>query len=176
MGSCATPPTTWNQSAATQDLRGWFGRLASFLTVLTLVVLGIAYTMSRNNVADPDIWWHLHNAQYLFEHHALPNADAYSFTVSGHPWMNHEWMAEVPYYLGWRAYGLAGIQGVELLVLSAIFLGLLYLCYREPATIRLPWRPAVLACFWRRFRSVPAPSYSDIYFWYCCSWFSNAIA
>ncbi len=124
-------------SAASLPARGigvvkeGLSRAASFITVLTLLVLGTTYVLSRDSVADPDIWWHLHNAQYLFQQHHLPNKDAYSFTVPGHAWMNHEWLGEIPYYLGWRAFGLAGIQATELLVLSGIFLGLLYLCYQE---------------------------------------------
>ena len=49
----------------------------------------------------------------------------------GAPWINHEWLAEVPYYLAWRAWGLAGINAVTLVVIEFIFLGLLYLCYQE---------------------------------------------
>ena len=67
----------------------------------------------------------------LFQHHQLPRFDMYSFTVAGAPWINHEWLSEVPYYLAWRAWGLAGINAVMLVVIELIFLGLLYLCYQE---------------------------------------------
>jgi hypothetical protein len=30
------------------------------------------------------------------QHHALPRSDMYSFTVAGHPWLNHEWLGELP--------------------------------------------------------------------------------
>jgi hypothetical protein len=112
----------------------WRERLfpyCSFHVVITLIVVGFIFTLSRKGIADPDIWWHLHNAQYLAQHHALPNSDMYSFTVAGHPWMNHEWLSELPYYYGWRALGLAGVNAVTFAVLTLIFLGVLYLAYRE---------------------------------------------
>jgi len=111
-------------------------RASSFFVVLTVLVLTIVFTMAHGSIQDPDIWWHLHNADYLFQHHALPRADMYSFTVPGHAWINHEWLSEVPYYLAWRRFGLAGIQAVMLAILSLIFLGVLYLAYRESSNYK----------------------------------------
>ncbi len=122
------------------DLRGTKSRAGlgrrlqlafSFLTMLTFLLITLQFVMTRGSIADPDIWWHLRNAEYLFQNHQLPRQDLFSFTVPGVPWINHEWLAEVPYYLAWRAWGLAGINVVTLLVIELIFLGLLYLCYQE---------------------------------------------
>lgn len=113
---------------------GWRERLfpaVSFHVVLTLILLALVFALSRRGISDPDIWWHLHNADYLVRQHNLPRADMYSFTVPGHAWINHEWLAELPYYFAWCALGLGGINAVMFAVLALIFLGLLYLCYRE---------------------------------------------
>src|SRR5689334_9217032 len=87
--------------------RGWLRAGTSFLTVLTLVMIGIQYiySMYKPDLNDPDIWWHLRNAQYLLQHHQFPRFDMYSFTAAGHPWINHEWLSEVPYYVAYRAFG-----------------------------------------------------------------------
>src|SRR5262245_19818713 len=58
----------------------------SFLTVLTFLLATVQFIMARGQVIDPDIWWHLRNAQYLMQHHQLPRYDMYSFTVTGVPW------------------------------------------------------------------------------------------
>lgn len=108
----------------------------SFPVVLTFMVLTLVFTLAHGIVADPDIWWHLHNAEYLVQHHSLPRSDMYSFTVQGQPWMNHEWLAELPYYLGWRFLGLNGLDAVAVFVLSLTFLGILYLSYRECGNIK----------------------------------------
>src|SRR5437870_10479669 len=112
-------------------LHRWLRLGLSFPVMLTVLLVTLQFMMSHRNVADPDIWWHLRNAEYLFQHHQLPRFDMYSFTVAGHPWINHEWLSEVPYYLAWRVGGLAGINAVMFGVISLIFLGLRYLCYRE---------------------------------------------
>src|ERR1700758_5290172 len=79
--------------------------VVSFLVVLTFLVVGIVFVLAHGSVADPDIWWHLHNADYLVHHHSFSRYDMYFFTVQGHPWMNHEWLAELPYYFAWRTLG-----------------------------------------------------------------------
>jgi hypothetical protein len=113
---------------------GWRSRLfyaMSFPVVLTVIVTAVIFTLSRKGIPDPDIWWHLHNADFLVHHHALPRNDLYSFTVPGHPWINHEWLAELPYYFAWRALGLSGINAMMFGALVLVFLGTLYLSYRE---------------------------------------------
>ncbi len=131
------------------ELRGWLRHTFSFLTVLTVLLVTLQFIMARGSVADPDIWWHLRNAEYLFHSHQLPRYDMYSFTVAGHPWINHEWLAEVPYYLAWRADGLAGIHAVMLVVIELIFLGLLYLCYRESGH----FKASIVACCFLTFQA-----------------------
>jgi len=122
-----SPEITWTN----MDFRGKLRTALSFLTMLTFLLITLQFVLSRGDVADPDIWWHLRNADYLFQHHQLPRFDMYSFTVAGAPWINHEWLSEVPYYLAWRTWGLAGINAVMLVMIELIFLGLLYLCYQE---------------------------------------------
>jgi len=113
------------------DWRDRICPFVSFQVVLTFIVLTVVFVFAHGSIADPDIWWHLHNADYLAQHHTLPRYDMYSFTAPGHPWINHEWLAELPYYFAWRALGLRGIDAVTFAILGLIFLGLLYLCYRQ---------------------------------------------
>jgi hypothetical protein len=122
----------WSQAWLSHRLRTAF----SFLTMLTFLLVTLQFVASRGSIADPDIWWHLRNAEYLFQHHQLPRYDLYSFTVAGSPWISHEWLAEVPYYLAWRAWGVAGLNAATFLVIALIFLGLLYLCYQESGNFK----------------------------------------
>ncbi len=126
--------------------KGWrqrFNRAASFLVMLTFLTLTLIFTLAHGGIADPDIWWHLHNAEYLVQHHSLPRFDTYSFTVAGHAWINHEWLAEIPYYVGWRLLGLRGLDVVTFMILSLIFSGTLYLCYKESEN----YKAAIPACW-----------------------------
>ena len=138
------PLGTLEEAPPSADRLDWRRRYRSIITfpvVLTFVVLTVVFTLAHGIVADPDIWWHLHNAEYLVQQHSLPGYDMYSFTVPGHPWMNHEWLAELPYYFAWRVLGLRGIDALSVAVLSSIFLGVLYLSYRECGN----YKAAVLA-------------------------------
>ncbi len=122
--------------------RPWFRTVFSFLAMLTMLVVAIGFMMENKGIQDPDIWWHLRNAEYLFQNHQLPRQDLFSFTVAGHPWINHEWLAEIPYYLAWRAAGLVGVKILTIAVIELIFLGLVYLCYQESRN----FKASVAAC------------------------------
>ena len=114
----------------------------SFLAVLVVLLIGWQFTFVGSGLNDPDIWWHLRNAQYLFHTHHLPVHDMYSFTVAGHYWVSHEWLSEIPYYLTYRALGLCGLKVLTFLVLDVIFLLLLYLCYQESHN----FKASIVAC------------------------------
>ena len=115
----------------------------SFPVMLVAWIILVVVRLAERNLPDPDIWWHLRNAQYLFANPQLPNLDTYSFTVAGQPWMNHEWLGEIPYYLAWRAFGLMGIEILMLLLLESIFLLLVYLSYQRSRHIKA----SILACW-----------------------------
>lgn len=120
-------PKTW-----TEALRWVF----SFPAVLIMLIVGTVYAQARHGLADPDIWWHLRNAEYLLTNHRFIHTDMYSFTVAGHPWVDPEWLAEVPYFLAWRAFGLMGIKVLSIVAIEVVFLGLLYLCWKESGKIK----------------------------------------
>jgi hypothetical protein len=113
----------------------------AFPVVLTFIILTLVFIVAHGKVADPDVWWHLHNAEYLVHNHSLPRQDTYSFTVSGHAWINHEWLADLPYYFAWKLFGLRGIDALAVSLLSLIYLGVLYLSWRESGN----FKAAVLA-------------------------------
>lgn len=50
--------------------KGWFRAITSFFGVLTLILIAIQfiYAMYRQDINDPDIWWHMRDAQLLLEH------------------------------------------------------------------------------------------------------------
>src|SRR2546428_5707210 len=112
------------------ELRRWLLIAFPFPVVLTMLVVALQFIMTRRGMGDPDIWWHLRNAEYLLNHFQLPRFDMYSYTVGGHPWINHEWMSEVPFLLAWRLGGLVGVKSLSIAVIVATFLALLYLCYK----------------------------------------------
>lgn len=85
---------------------------------------------------DPDIWWHMRNAQILLTTHQFIRWDLYSFSTAGKPWVNPEWMAEIPYYLGFRWLGELGLFLVMLLAVELFIAGMLVRCYQRSGEIK----------------------------------------
>jgi hypothetical protein len=57
---------------------------------------------------DPDYWWHARTGQLILESGTVPRTDPYSFTAYGQPWVAHEWLTEVIFYLVQRQFGYVG--------------------------------------------------------------------
>lgn len=89
------------------------------LLFLFPVMFTQALNWQQKVVADPDIWWHLANARQLFAQHHFLRIETTSFTVAGRPWIDPEWLAEIPYWAGYRALGLRGLYLMTWFVLSA---------------------------------------------------------
>jgi hypothetical protein len=137
--------------APVSDRNPSFWRLLfSFPAMLTVLVLCVVWILSSGKTNDPDIWWHLRNAEYLIQNHQFPNHDVFSFTVAGRDWMNYEWLSEIPFYLAYRVNGMAGVNILWMLLVQAIFLGLLYLAYRSSGN----FKASVLACGFCGFLAV----------------------
>jgi hypothetical protein len=76
------------------------------------LVLLVAIFQFSENTADPDLWGHIVFGQHILQSGTIPKADFYSWTANGHPWINHEVLAEI--LLG-GAHALWGGTGVLLL-------------------------------------------------------------
>lgn len=129
---------TWERQPAVlvRSQASLLRRVFFFPAALAALVAATVFAIARKGLADPDIWWHLRNSEYLLTSHEWLRADVYSYTVHGQPWIDHEWLAEIPYYLAWRGFGIVGIKAVSFLILELIFAGLLYLCWRKSGNIK----------------------------------------
>lgn len=81
------------------------------------------FVFDSNSIADPDIWWHLRNAQVFVQTHSVVHYDFYSFTATGSRWINEAWLSELPYYFAWQWFGIRGIYLVMLAEIELILLG-----------------------------------------------------
>jgi hypothetical protein len=129
----AVEPISETVDAVPDEARrpGPVDRILSFPVLVAGVFAWAVYTLIPQSLADPDIWWHLRNAQYQIRTHSFIQRDMYSFTALGAPWMNHEWLSEIPYYLGWRVLGDRGVFLVMAAAIVTVLLGVFYLAYRR---------------------------------------------
>jgi hypothetical protein len=120
-------------------------RLVSFPAMLVSILFVSPFFASLDIqqggpvMRDPDLWWHLRNAQILLTSHHFIRQDIYSFTTVGQPWINPEWLAEIPYYLAFRAFAERGIFLVMIFAVDLIIAGVLLLCYRRSGQIAASW-------------------------------------
>lgn len=101
-------------------------RVVSFPVLLCSLLLAATYSVPKTNILDPDTWWHIAVGRHILATHAWPWSDAYSWTVSGTPWIAYEWLGEV---LIAAAASLAAMWSAAVLLgcLTGILLLLLYL-------------------------------------------------
>jgi hypothetical protein len=59
--------------------------------------------------ADPDLWGHIKFGEDIWRAKGLVRVDPFSFTAYGQPWINHEWLSEIIFYLTYRQFGDAGL-------------------------------------------------------------------
>ncbi len=72
----------------------------------------LVFVFNAHSIVDPDIWWHLNNAE-LIAHGHFPRVDTFSWTAKGSPWMDHEWLAELPFYAANKLAGVRGLYGLS---------------------------------------------------------------
>jgi hypothetical protein len=126
-------PLETPRQAARSSLTDLAANAFSFPVMCMFLLLLLIFGFSVRHIAEPDIWWHLRNAAYLFQHHSFPNVDTYSFTAAGSPWINFEWLSEIPFFLGFKAMGLQGLLAVYFVVLVLIYTGVYYRSCRAVA-------------------------------------------
>src|SRR5215470_4595510 len=117
------------ESTGKLERPSWWTSLTTFrVAVGFLIAVGVSATLTDHFV-EPDIFWHLRDAQYVVSHQHIVTQDLYSFTVSGAPWVSHEWLSELVYYGAYKVAGWQGVLGLYcglmiLLVLAGYWLAL----------------------------------------------------
>ncbi|MEM7495998.1 MAG: hypothetical protein AAF471_07750, partial [Myxococcota bacterium] len=109
--------------------------------VLLAAVVGVEH-------ADFDLWGRLSVGAVLFEAGHVPRVEDFSFTAQGRPWIDHEWLAGVVFYLVLWSGGAGALS----LLKSAAAIASIALAaaasraHREGAdALHPPWTAALLA-------------------------------
>jgi hypothetical protein len=100
-------------------LLDFFSRILCFAT---------AFYLFSYVTADPDLWGHLKFGADHWQSGHLARTDLYSFTAHGNRWINHEWLAELLFYLTYRFFGDPGLLFGKLVIGLSIVWVLLRIC------------------------------------------------
>lgn len=80
------------------------------LALMGAMVAGLVTFMFTHDVFnDGDTYWHLATGRWILEHGRVPLTDPFSYTMGGHPWQAHEWLADVFMYASYQAGGWNGL-------------------------------------------------------------------
>jgi hypothetical protein len=142
-----SPQSETAQQAASPSWTGLAATVFSFPVMCMFLLAAVIFGFSVKQFAEPDIWWHLRDTAYLFQHHTIPDVDTYSFTAAGSPRLDFEWLSEVPLFLGYKAMGLQGILTVYFAVLVLIYVGVYYCSCRAGADCKDATLATLLAIF-----------------------------
>jgi hypothetical protein len=81
-------------------------RLLSLLLLAPVLLLLLAWPVLAPT--DPDYWAHFTTGRIIAETGALPSQDVYLYTTNGQPWVVHEWLTELTFFVVQRQVGYVG--------------------------------------------------------------------
>ena len=113
--------------------------------LFTSTLMAAVFFLVPRSIADPDIWWHLRNAEILVSSHRFIGTDLYSYTAFGAPWINHEWLSELPFYFGWQLGEEGGIYFIMVLAIELLMLGIFLLAYRRSKNVPVALAASIIA-------------------------------
>lgn len=88
----------------------------TYTTIVLVTIYAYAANYFSYITADPDLWGHIKFGEEIWQMGHLPATDSYSYITKGLPWVNHEWLAELIFYLIFIALGSTGLLAFKLLL------------------------------------------------------------
>jgi hypothetical protein len=70
----------------------------SWPLLLGCLATGYACIEARYLFLDADTLWHLRTGEWIWQQRRVPDVDIFSHTVSGQPWIAHEWLAALIFF------------------------------------------------------------------------------
>lgn len=80
------------------------------------LAMGALVLFAPQVLNDGDTYWHLATGEWILAHGRVPDADVFSYTVPGRPWVAHEWLAETLMALAARVAGWSGVVSLFALI------------------------------------------------------------
>ena len=99
-------------------------RVRDLLFLIVFAAAMAAGWRTLNN--DGDLPRHLLMGQVIVESHSIPQEEMFSYVYQGRPYVAHEWLADVIYFLSYKALGLKGVVLLTALLIASAFFVLYY--------------------------------------------------
>jgi hypothetical protein len=66
-----------------------------------VLLLGL---LALNRIADFDVFYHLKTGEFILQNKTIPITDIFSFTASGHQWVNHYWLSDLIFFFVFQLF------------------------------------------------------------------------
>ncbi|MGQ9909823.1 MAG: hypothetical protein ACUVS2_13415 [Candidatus Flexifilum sp.] len=76
--------------------------------IVPVILFALIFALAARIPVDTDVWWHLRSGEYTLTQ-GMIYRDPFSFTMTGQPWVNHSWLAQVILSLIWDGAGVLGL-------------------------------------------------------------------
>jgi hypothetical protein len=134
MGSDISPSATMATAGAAPRTAAPMARLLPLFVAAAVLV--VVFAVRAKLLNDPDVYWHVATGKWIFAN-GFPDADPFSATLAGAPWIAKEWLSQVAYALAYRLGGWAMVAVLAALAFAASFAVLARALQRNLAPIPL---------------------------------------
>jgi hypothetical protein len=117
------------------------GKLPTEILWVLVILSGLIFFISLIPLPPNDFWWHLKTGETIFQNHAIPTTNIYAWTLpSTQPFIYASWLAELLFYILFRAGGLSMVIFMRTLLIGIT----LFLVAIEARRRSDSWRIAAL--------------------------------
>ncbi|MBN1570800.1 MAG: hypothetical protein JXA73_23370 [Acidobacteria bacterium] len=124
-----------------------------------------------------DFYWHLRIGQVIVETLSIPRTDIFSFTAAGKEFIDQSWLADVLFYIIYKAGGFALVVFGNGILLSLILLPLSFLCRKAGPKTWSSVFPLFLVAFclpWNLRPQIYSSALFSFFYWILWSYRSKA--
>jgi len=89
---------------------------------MQVYVFAYAFFFASRPLSDGDFWWHLRTGEFIVRNHSIPRTDPFSFSNFGKPWVAHEWLSDLIFYLVYSHFGFNTLIFVFAVLTAVAFL------------------------------------------------------
>lgn len=107
----------------------WFWKKINTFTgcLAALFLLALVILAANIEISDFDLWLHLAAGRFILLHKFIPSVDILSCTISGQPWINHEWLFQIILTEIYQIFGPDGLSTLQVIVVGMTFIILFFL-------------------------------------------------
>ena len=96
-----------------------------------MAIFAVLVVSANIEIKDLDIWLHLAMGKFITLNRYVPNVDILSCSISGAPWVNHEWLFQVIVFNIFNSWGSQGLILMQVIIVSLTMLLLLIIGYSK---------------------------------------------